>query len=466
MLTQIRRDKAFRNLATWVFISGPVAIFLIAIGIDRSSATPHIPAPVLVFGLWAGLAFYLALGARRRGWSRLDLALPLPARRLWLAHVAAAALGGLVLLGSSLVLLSLRGWADGWPVYASTLAGIRLIPLLMAGHSLAVVALASQRPQLFELPAGDGWAFRTLVLVAILPLLLGLAAQPPEWALVLFAAAAMLGWRTWRKLPPALALLPSEPADPVLVANTRGGPGSPAPAAATPGDEAVLTPAGFRRLLLPASTYGSWAFVGFMGMLIGGRVQLAVWFQDGRWVQGPLALFFLGCFTGVWISRLPSLDPLPIGRRRLFALLFLPPLAALLLGYGVGHWLAGPLPGPRLAGPALLAFLTLLIPPWLFSLALYFRLHRAPVAEGLRQAVGHGLLWLAFLFVLFQMVAADLGIVEPRELQDRLESFLGGLGATAWPGLILLAAYAYLLAAKSFERLEAPARPAASGGAS
>ncbi|MCP3962195.1 MAG: hypothetical protein GY719_30500 [bacterium] len=465
MLTQIRRDKAFRNLGTWAFASAVIASLLIGSGIDRTSGPPNAAAPVTVFGLWVGLALYLAFGARRRGSSLLDLTLPLPARRLWLTHVLAAALGGLVLLVSSLVVLALRGWVEGWPAYAPALAAVRLIPLLVAGHVLAVVALASHRPHLFEVPASDGWAFQAVVLVGILPLLLGLAAQPPGWALVLFAAAGALGWRTWRKLPPALALLPREPTVPVAVADTRGGADSSA-APTAPAGETVRTRAGLSHLLPAASTYASWALVGFVGMLIGGRVELAVWFEHGRYVQSPLALLILGSFTELWTSRLPFFDLLPIGRRRLFALLFLPPLTALLLGYGVGHWLAGTAAVLRPAGPALLAFLVLVVPPWLLFLALYFRLHRAPISERLRAAVGWSFPCLMFSFLVLQMAAAALGMVEPWELQDMLESFFGELGSAAWTGLALLAVFAYLLAARNFERLEAAARPTTSEGAS
>ncbi len=213
MLTQIRRDRAFRHLGPWVFASAVIAPLLIGIGVDRTAGmTPDVAPPMMVFGLWVGLALYLAFGARRRGSGLLDLALPIPARRLWLAHVLAAVLGGLVLLGSSLAALAFRGWVEGWPAWVPALAAVRLIPLLMAGHVLAVVALASLRPHLVEVSAGDGWIFLAVLLVWILPLLLGLAGVPPGWALVLFAAAATLGWRTWRQLPPALALLPREPA--------------------------------------------------------------------------------------------------------------------------------------------------------------------------------------------------------------------------------------------------------------
>ena len=85
-----------------------------------------------------------------------------------------------------------------------------------------------------------------------------------------------------------------------------------------------------------ATSWIMFPFIAIIGMALSGIFD--VWIDDVevlRLMWLPFGAYGLFSLVGPLTYRLNSLDPLPIGRRFIFALLTLPALLAFCLGYGL-----------------------------------------------------------------------------------------------------------------------------------
>ncbi len=132
MLTHILRDDAIRVLPWWLGIGAAITLHLYVISLHPDFQTaPWALVP------WFPLALYLLLIRDGRA-SELDLTLPIPARRLWLAHLLALGLGAAAVLAVSAVLMALRAQVVGEP---GAVAEVRVTALRFAVGLGVVLAL-------------------------------------------------------------------------------------------------------------------------------------------------------------------------------------------------------------------------------------------------------------------------------------------------------------------------------------
>jgi len=237
MLALIRRDPLLGSPAAILRVL--VALLLgtsVAEGVRTFAATAtegampgHFANRVYVAAaLWLAPAILLLLSKTRERCRAMDLALPIEARRLWLAHTQTIWLLGLVLLaagagvlwGYEKIVFAIPGKI---PVPDQNLELV-VIPLAIS-LVLAVAALQSFRPGLQQVPADR--SYRAVVLLMLGGGLgLGIALSKLPWFASLLPLVFAIGLtaRTYHSLPPTFATSPREAestSEPVRTAGTQ-----------------------------------------------------------------------------------------------------------------------------------------------------------------------------------------------------------------------------------------------------
>ncbi len=465
LFAEIRRDETLRRLPLWISACVGVALLLSAWFAYRAyGGDPASGSSTLTLVLWCAVAPFLAFGQAGGRCSRFDLALPLSARRLWLAHVAAVLLAaGLILAVAAALVVAISGLSgrlQGLP--PPPLDVLRLTVHLGAGLALALAVLESQKPTLVKIPPSRG---RVLLTVASLGGILGslwlLSALPLPWTLVPLGLAVALGLRTYRSLPAAFALVPR-----------AADPDRPPARRSAESDWAAATPRSRWRRDLDLVRWVAggpiawlaYPAVFFAGMLVADLLRTLTGETDLTVHNLLLAVYVLLAFSGLMTVRLPHFDPLPVSRRLLYAALVLPSLAAFVLGYGAGRITAVVLEPPRDAGPAFPVFLALVAPPWLLLFSIVLRTYRAGVRDWVRLTVFWGLLSLVFAVMVLQIALAVTDVLEPSVTRRFLEIAIRHLGESwpgtlaAWLGSALALLGGYRLAEAAFCRVELPPR--------
>ena len=345
----ILRDGALRALPIWLGITLLAGNFLAAASVYRAAryeapAPPHL---LLVLTLWLPIAAFLLLGRSRARAHRLELALPIPARRLWLSHCLAMACAAAAMLVAAFGMMALVGLLlarfYGGPEPATVLAP--LAPPMIAAATLGILLVQSTQPSAWRPVAGGGGWVRLIAGLALVPVALLLLEPWPLAATgLLLLLAGALGWRTWTALPAALELSPmverakddghGRPTEDDRVANLIAGPKTgPAPVARLL--FRILHNAPPWRQAMPWVLYFFIALVGFF--LAGG---FAGWLDldESRLMNLPLGAYMLFTGAGILSYHLYRLDPLPISRRLIFRVLVLPSMLLFCLGWGAGRW--------------------------------------------------------------------------------------------------------------------------------
>lgn len=347
MLTLLRRDEVFGSLGLWLVNAGLMTSALFALYFWlRLTTTAVSPLQPLLLVVWLSLAVYLLFGNVRTRGSHLDLTLPASTHRLWLAHVIAVTVSGTGLVAIAIATISLHGWLlRGSPeAMVSELELLALVVHLVAGLVLAVVLIESKNLELHRVAFGvPDLLWRLLVVAAVATISLLLSALPLAFGLFPLGLACAVGFLTWKRLPPALSLFPSRPITPELSRRRHEGAGA---------DEWVgldRAAVGSRRtphlfVIVHGVRWGAVTpWVTFPWVVLAGALAagvLSIWapLEDIRFWYIPLYIYMLFMSVPAVMEQLAHLDPWPISRRRLFAVMVLPALAAFLFGYGVG-WL-------------------------------------------------------------------------------------------------------------------------------
>jgi hypothetical protein len=348
-LTQIGRDRALFSLPLWTLVTAlntSVLMGVIAMRIRRGGAT-ELPGIELALVLALALAVFLVAAPIRTRCRRIDLTLPLSTRTLWWVHSIATYFGGLLVLLASVAVIAAH------TTVLSRLAelpgtGVQLVGISMrlaGAWLLAVVAMQSYRADLRR-PTGRRAIFLTLGLaLGLLVLAAILATRPAVVTLAPVAMALLLGYRTLRDLPPSLALWPLEAlprSSPAVSPSRARAPRHPRPNGSIGARWASRILVAKTLLHTPpwgaATAWIALLFVALLGFLLSG--VLGAWEPDAdlRLWAVTMTIYMLLAFFGPLTFRLPILDPLPISRRHLFALLVLPAVLGLILGYAAG-WL-------------------------------------------------------------------------------------------------------------------------------
>ena len=362
MLALIRRDPIRESLPRWILISalsasvmeGLRTFSLTATRTGLRSLDPDLQQTMTACILWVPLILFLALG--NTGWRcrMFDLALPLTARRLWLAHLMAVLLGGLILLSTAVGVIGLHR------LLLSTLPGRIPANLGLLGlytPAAAVMILAAVLTQSFQ-PAQYrirlsriGRCLFFLLLISAWGLILVLRQLHPAICCVPVLLAVWAGLRTYRSLPAGFRLVPLD-AD--VVRETHRAVHRENRVGVLPGIKQNGSAEGrvgrgwaFRWFLLrtvlrtlakkPAAWFMPYPFLIFFGLLISGYLTgLSGHRDDYEYAFLLLAVFMLFNFLLVPLSSLHYVDALPLSRRFLCGLILLPGLGFFFLSYGAG----------------------------------------------------------------------------------------------------------------------------------
>jgi hypothetical protein len=286
-LSTIRRDEAVRVLPIWLVFTALNTSALVGMVAFRGAATGSTEASLqgLAMVLWFALVAPLVVGRFRRRCSRLDLALPLRSRNLWLAHTSAMVVAGAVVLTASIGVVALHSTAlTRAPYLQFTVPGVASLAIaLLAAWVLAAVLLQSYRPELKDIPGGVRYAALLIAIVlGVAAALWFLVSIPILLAIGLLALAWAVTNRTLRSLPPVLSLVPREPADHQIQHTSSAATGSPVTPSSPQTDLGMAGLVG--RIIYNAPPLGaatSWfmfIFLGFVGMALSGIFD--VWMDD------------------------------------------------------------------------------------------------------------------------------------------------------------------------------------------
>jgi hypothetical protein len=349
--TEILRQDPIRGVIAWIalLVIGNVLLVLANTSLiwDVQEATwlPYSKVYLLwLLLLWVSGSVFLLSPPCRTRCNDLLAVLPLPARRLWLLHTT-------TVLGSSLGLLAITmGLMAGGRWYLARLAPERIGPAadvltlgiqLGAALLLGTVALQSLEPAQRKVSLRGPTLLRSLlVLLALLLQLLVLSALPIYLALLPVAAAVAIGRRTYASLPEVFRLAPRDAVAGLRVRSAGWAPSRPmSPARYVLRLLAFLWRENHKKISIPymIPVVGFPVLIG-LGLLLSGFLRRTVG-DDGlvmRLPSVPMVWYMLLAFVWPTAKSLHFVDSLPVPRKVLFAMVVLPPLAALLLGYGVG----------------------------------------------------------------------------------------------------------------------------------
>jgi hypothetical protein len=337
----IRRDDAWRSFPVW----GVVLILNTGLFIGLMTTTAlrrHgqvSPVSLLLLG-WLTLAFHLGISAGRARCRPLDLALPISARRLFVAHVSAIVLSGTVLVAACVGLAALPSQSvGGTDVRCPGLAGIGI--LLEGGLLLGAALLQLPRPTLARVSASPRHvAWTVLVLSGVLPLLMALRGAGPLGTFVPLLLAAVVFAAAFSAVPRAYVAVPRDPERATRRAGRSDAEGRSSAAAGAPGRVPWGTRlAAFRCVTAGAKELIVYALLVAFGLFLGGAFAVskaAADLRDLQFVYVPLAAYLLFSMMLPRLALLQDLDPLPISRRLLFAGLLLPSALAYAAAWGAG----------------------------------------------------------------------------------------------------------------------------------
>ncbi|MGD9547579.1 MAG: hypothetical protein AB7V45_08520 [Candidatus Krumholzibacteriia bacterium] len=346
ILLQMRSQKVWDNLGRVLVVSSLASLlavntltFLMWSRKDSGPLDPVVLSLPVIFVLTGvgGLLYGGALNRTSTWWAGL----PVPARRVWLAHAVALALAGLLVVLFQGLATGLFAWLLAVMIGKPVLSASSIAGMVFAAGSVTVLAaavLASVRPSRADLGGVGGWpGIRAVVFIGAGALVYA-AARIPVWtAGVTLGAAALLVAGTHRRLDPALVFDSDR---------TKAGAGP------VNGTAVLASSPGFR---MP----GPWAPIGVLDqlfkmryrwtlpiqlltVLFGAMMSGAVMSDQGpaldvaRTTSGILMVYLLLAFSGEFIQRLHRIDSLPVSRTRLLAALVLPGILAVSLGYGGG----------------------------------------------------------------------------------------------------------------------------------
>jgi hypothetical protein len=343
MMDLIRRDAAATVSARWVVlvIIGTQALLAQILALWAFSTeggrtglgdTPPIWGAVV---MWLSVVVVLLLVARGRRYHEFDMALPIPAARLWSAHTGLlAAVTSVTVAATSLLnwVLVLTAGAKSWEAdvlwrMLALLApvGFRAIPAaVLSAVVVQSLKAGHDRPPALREPLMFG------TLAALLPVFLLVEAFPAVGIVVVALAAGLWAW-TLRRLPSAFEMV-----GPV----TRVGGGAPATAR-----EAVVPAMSPARLVavvhrsLNKMPLGMLVLVPVLlafGFLLSGFVRRAG--EDPiRFGMVAMTAYILLAASGMAPRRLFLIDGLPISRRAVFAIIVLPLIGLVTFGYATGE---------------------------------------------------------------------------------------------------------------------------------
>lgn len=334
----VRQDPVFRRLPVWAAIAlvqVGVAAAVLAWTTSRGTSMGLAAAAALI---WFPVTLFLIFGEIGTRASQFHLALPLAARQLWLSHLVAVGLTGVAVLAiaatlTTSVLVLQRRLVDGELIGVGTM--VVGGGLLVAGLIFAVVLLNAFRPGAQEVPLSVrrvGWSL--LAAVASGGTALVLWPLGPAGIVVLVVLAAIVFASVYRRVPVALAL-------PERARHAA------APEVAVPGSvgEWRVATEGFGLLMSLRTVHGVstcakksfvlWIVVPFI-VFLSFLMSVDTRPSSDRFGYPFMLVYVIMVVTAISVVRLGVIDWMPWSRRRTYALMTLPFLLSVAVGYGAG----------------------------------------------------------------------------------------------------------------------------------
>ena len=351
-MNRIWHDGAIKTLPLWLTITMLNTSMLLGLVLWRQASQARDPQPPLaqlLIILWLAIALYMLAGNVRTRCQRLEMTLPIASKTLWRRHLAGVALAGSLVLAGSFGVLALHGLLLTRVGREQVLEVpyLSLVVPLLAGLLLATSLIDSVEPGLWKLRGRRSyWALVIGSLVGILVLLLLLHRWPWLATALCLALAAVVLRRTQRSLPAAFRLVP-------YIAAPASTETATAATTAQPVSRRQVYGALFNVLhsAPPWKQFTPWMlyfFVALMGFILAGGLNRWVDAEDLRFLYLPFGSYMLFAGIGILTYHLYRLDPLPVPRRTLFAVLTLPGLIIYCGAYTAGRLavLTDPDPAP------------------------------------------------------------------------------------------------------------------------
>jgi hypothetical protein len=338
ILKLIMRDQAMRLLPPGLLLGVLIGLLLSA---NQQDAVRHGLTVgqhgyqgfrYIAYLPWGLIGLYLLYAGVTIRCDRFEMTLPIQQRRLWLSRVLALTLAALAIVGTVAATMLLRNRLEGFQVIGRTHVE-SLLAQLAAASILAVVLARWPNPGLQEITFRPGYIlYLATVWLVAWGVIFVLAGSPPGCALLPAGAAVALGLGIYRSLPTSLVIVPREPeedGDSRMAAETTFAPG-----------ELLSTEVKGSRWLVHTTIcrtcYGHW-----MAWLLLALLVVLGWGGTRPTPDNSLNLFWLlilywlllSAVFGFAVSRLPTLDALPISRQLIFVYTVLPGL----LVASVGH---------------------------------------------------------------------------------------------------------------------------------
>lgn len=346
----IRQDPALRGLPHWLPVTAGVGTALLgalSVLLYAAVARGVPPDPNLHFTfsftiVWLAMAILLLSPGARNKASDFTLGLPIEARSLATLHSVAVLLTSLV-AWALLIGILLAGTravrALGAPDILPGHHALDLALYLPAGFFLVIAVLHAPAPAQRTLPMRRSYmGLWALTVLAGLAATLGLTHLPRIFLFLPVLAAVAVLWWNRRRAPATFLVAPREAA----VAGPAGAKGEATwLAARRPVSGMSYRWFLFRTVHRATMKKTALPLVGYPVLLILGAALsgvLAIRNEDGalRFDLIAISAYMILAFFGGLTTHLQRVDNLPLSRRKLLAMLMMPPVLALVAGYGIG----------------------------------------------------------------------------------------------------------------------------------
>jgi hypothetical protein len=347
MITALmRRDPVRQGWLRALLMQTLLVINVIGIQlrIAYTSGLSHQGVMIGLIWLMAGFAM-LSLRYNHRG-TAMDMGLPIPASRIWLAHLLVTALQGLIMVTASVVAVLLIGAVLSTFMAHDLLLGVTLrrsvLPLI-AGVLLLAVLLSSRhgsrlkfRKSFQEVLIGTGLVLGVGALVVLVFHVL------PWLAILVLLATVLIARRAHAAVPPMLEMpddndQPRNNGSATVVTNDTDDLSRPLAA----GGWRTTLQLFFIAIRCTSRGPGTHLVVAPMIMAVGSLLGGALTDSSGdevlRFTMIMMTAYMMLAFIIPQTSRMFMLDGLPIGRNLMLAALVLPTLLYVSAGFGIGR---------------------------------------------------------------------------------------------------------------------------------
>lgn len=341
----VRQNPAIRTLPRWFAISVLTATFVLNVmtftllKYKTSFVDSYMPI------IWIALAIYLVFADTGTRCGPFQISLPVPSRTWWLANLIAVFVAATIIVVGSLVLIQTGTWllwklTDKWVLTGGAAAS--LLAYLIAGVVLGTALLQSRDPATHKIVRRRGSLLYGLVIViAVGVAIIGLNRLSPFAFILPLALAVPIIVRSYRRVPVAYSLAPARAGvGPGLVSVGQDELSKPVPGQTRFGSWRLLVGTIYRSYLTATkrkhSMWITFPFLVGFGFLFSG-VDQAWWDVNLRFAYISMGAYLLLAFTAPLLNSLHIIDPLPVSRRLLLAVLIFPHLLLLMAGYGLGR---------------------------------------------------------------------------------------------------------------------------------